>query len=134
MAADGGVRYENLIGQGGDELIAASGEHGGDSVGRGGERRQNQQATGSQGLFQVGRYTLAQGAGRANYDGLRAAQEDLQTFLFDRRMEAADDAASGVSPFRGLIVSRKDDFARAMGGTEQCGFGQGKQVEVAEGG
>src|SRR6266404_4945072 len=49
-------------------------------------------------------------------------------------MESADDAAPGVAPLGGLVVRGKDYFTRTTGGTEQRGFGQGEQVEVAEGG
>ena len=49
-------------------------------------------------------------------------------------MEAADDTAPGVAPLGGLIVGGEDDFAGATGGTEERGFAQGEQIEVAEGG
>src|ERR1043166_654636 len=81
-AAWGSVGDEDVIGQGRDNLIAPCCEFGGDALRRGGERGQDQQATGSQTLFQFCRHPLGQGAGWANNYWLRAAQEDLQTFLF----------------------------------------------------
>ena len=83
MTADGGMGDEHLIGQGGDEFIAPRGKFGGDTVRCGGERGQDQQAPGSQGLFPIRWHALGQGAGGANDNGLRAAQEDAQTFLLD---------------------------------------------------
>ena len=41
MAAGAGMGDVNLFGQGGDELVAAGGEFGGDARGRGGERGQD---------------------------------------------------------------------------------------------
>src|SRR5208283_3434016 len=61
-----------------------------------------------------------------------AAQEDVQTFFFHWRMKTADDAAPGVTPLGGLVVGGEDDAAGATGGTEQRGFRQGEQVEVAQ--
>ena len=49
-------------------------------------------------------------------------------------MEAADDAASGVTPLGGLIVGREDDFAGAAGRAEQRGLGHRQQIQIAEGG
>ena len=83
MTADGGMGDEDLIGQGRDEFIAPVGKFGGDAVGRGSERGQNQETTGGQGLFPVRRHALGQGAGGTYYYWLRATQQDLQTLFFD---------------------------------------------------
>jgi len=52
MTADGGMGDEDFISQGRDELVAPKGEFGGDARRRAGERGQNQQTTGGQGLLQ----------------------------------------------------------------------------------
>ena len=76
MTADSSMSDENVIGQGRNELIAAGGEFGGNAASRRGERGQNEQATGSQGLFPVGQHALGQGTGRANDYWLGAAQKN----------------------------------------------------------
>lgn len=47
-------------------------------------------------------------------------------------METADDATTGVAPFRGLVVGAEDGMAGTTGGTEERGLGLDKQVEIAE--
>ena len=112
------MREKNLIREGGDELVAAGGEFGGDARGRGGEGGQDQKSTGSQGFFPVRGHNLRQRAGGTNDNGLRAAQENMETLFFNRRVEAADDAAPGIPPLGGLVVGGEDYAAGAFGGTE----------------
>ena len=64
----------DFIGEGGGHAAFALGEAG-----------EDEQAFVGQGFIPIGWDALGQGAGGADDDGLRAAQEDLQTFLFHGR-------------------------------------------------
>ena len=134
LAAGGDVGEPDFVGEGGDDLVAAGGEFGGDAGGGLGEAGEDEQASVGQRLPPFGGDASGQGAGGAEDDGWRAAQQDAQALVLHRRMEAADDAVSGVAPTGGLVVGRQDDMAGAAGGAEEPGLGQGQQVEVAEGG
>jgi hypothetical protein len=59
-----------------------------------------------------------------------AAQENAKTLLFDRGMEAADDAVAGVAPLGGLVVGAEDEFAGTTGGAEQGRRGLRQKVQV----
>jgi len=49
-------------------------------------------------------------------------------------MEAADDAATGVAPLGGLVVSGEDGFTRTTGGVEESRLGRREEIQIAEGG
>ena len=134
LASGGDVGEADFVSEGGDEGVAAGGEFGGDAFFGGGEAGEDEQATFGQRSIPINVDALRQGAGRTDDDRLRAAQQDAKTFLFHRRMEAADDAASGVAPAGSLVVGGEDDIAGTAGGAEERGLRQCQQVEVAEGG
>lgn len=125
MSAWGDVGKVSLVGEGGDELVAAMGQVGGNAgfgVGKGGE---DEQPAVGQRLSPFRQDALGQRSRRADDDGLLAAKQDSEAFLFNGRVKAADDATSGVAPIRRLVVGREDGAARTAGGTKECGLGKG---------
>ena len=121
-----------FVGHGGDEFVTASGQVGGHPVLLGGEWGEDEQAAPGCGDGPLGRKAFQHRTGRAQNDRCIPTQKDLQTFLFHRRMETTDDAAPGVTPLGGLVVGGEDDAAGALFGTEQRGFRQRQQFEIAE--
>jgi len=128
------VGEPGFIGEGGDEFVAAAGEVGGDAGFGFGEGGEEEQASGIEGGLPFGRDALGQRSRGAEDDGLRAAQEDAETFLFHRRMEAADDAPARITPVRGLVVVPQDGAAGTAGGAEERGLGQREPGEISESG
>ncbi len=132
IAAGGDVSKPDFICQSGDELVAAGGEGGGDTMVASGETGENQETTVGERLLPIGRKAhVLQTAGGTDNDGLTSAQKDAETFLLHRRMKTADNAMPFVAPFGSLIIGGEYDFAGATGGTEHRGFGESEQVKVA---
>ena len=127
------MREVGLVGESGDNLVAAVGEGDGNagfSVGKG---REDQQSAVGKWLTPFGRDALGQSPRGADDDGLLAAKQDSQAFPLNGRVKTADDAAARVSPDRRLIVSGENGTAGTAGGAEERGLGQGEEIEVAEG-
>ena len=119
---------EDLIGQGGNQFVAAVGGVGGDAARRFLEWGQQEQASGVQGgLPGAGEAHSVQGARRAEDQRLWAAQEDAQAVLFDRGVEAADDGFALIAEPGGGIVGAQEGVAGAVGGAEQGGFAGSEQ-------
>ena len=119
FAAGRDVSKPDFIRQSGDELVAAGGEGGGDTMVASGETGENQETAISQRFLPIGREEhFFQTACGTNDDGLTAAQENAETFFFHRRMKTADDAPTGITPTGGLVVGGEDGVAGATGGTK----------------
>ena len=134
LATWGSVSGIDLIGERCDKFVAPGSEVGGDAVFGSRERGEYQEPTGSHWLFPIGWNASGQRAGGTDNNGLYAAQENAQTFLFNRRMKSADDTLPGVAPLGSLIVGGKNNVTRTPGRAEESRFRQCKQIEVAEGG
>ncbi len=132
MAAGSGIDDVDLVGERGDEVVATGRVVAGGTALFRAKAGKDQQAAVSEWLFHSGGRRRGKERAGQMMMGCQAAQGDFQTFLFHQRMEATDDTAPGVALLGGLVVSGENDAAGAAGGTEECGLGQGKQVEVAE--
>jgi len=120
-------------GESGHEEIATGGERGGGAAHGGGKRRQYQQAARGERRAEHGIETRGQAAGGADDDGLGAAEQDAQAFLFHRRVKTADHGAAGVAPVGRLIVGAEDCLAGAVSGAEKSSEWFGEQRGIAEG-
>ena len=108
------------------------GEVGGDAAFGLGEDGEDQQAAVGERLFPIRGNAFRQAPGGTDDDGWLAAQENAKALLFDRGVEAADDAVAGIAPLGGLVVGAEDEFARTTGGAEQGRRGLRQKVEVTE--
>jgi len=131
--AAGDVGKVRLVGQGGHDLVPVKGRVLGDALWLFAEGGEKQHPSGGEGgaAFRGNPHGV-EGAGRANDDGLRAAQEDTQAFLFNRRVEAADDGDARVAQPPGGIVGAEDGVAGGAGGAEEGGLAGGKKGDGTE--
>jgi hypothetical protein len=98
----------------GNEFVAPNGQLDGHAACGGGKLCEEQEAAGGEGGTEFRREARRQAAGGAKDDRLATAEEDAQAFLFDRGVKAADDAAAGVAPVRGLVVGGQQGIAGAV--------------------
>ena len=103
----------------------------GDAPGGQGKAGEDQHLTARDRDIPLGGQPLQHSPRGAENDRGIAAQKNLQTFPFNGRVKAADDAAPGVAPLGGLIVGAENGIAGTGGRAEQGGLGQGEQVVVA---
>jgi hypothetical protein len=116
------VRDEDLIREGGDHLVAAQRRVPGDAPGRCDEGREHEQATRVEGGAAFRREAHArEGSGRAEDDGLLAAQEDAQARLLDGRVKAADDRGALIAQAPRGVVGAQDRVAGRAGRAEERG-------------
>ena len=102
----GGVDDGDLSCERGDEFVAAVRRVRRDAARAGREAGYDQQAAGCEVRLPGRRDAEAsQAAGGADDDGARAAQQDGQTFLLDRRMETAEDSPTRV--FGGVYTVKR---------------------------
>src|SRR5580658_6294230 len=106
FAAGCDVSKPDFISQSRDELIAFGGEGGGDAAIAFCETGNNQETVVGEWLLPVGRKAhVLKVAGRTDNDWLASAQKNAETLVFHRRMKTADDAATGIAPTCGFVVS-----------------------------
>lgn len=92
------------ISQGGNQSVSLVGQNGGEPVlGRvKGREDQDPACVDARSPFLRDSHPF-QSPGRTDDHRLNAAQQDVQAFLFDRRMKSADDASTLIAPFLRLI-------------------------------
>lgn len=128
------MRDDDVGGEGGDKLVSLVAVLAGGAVLMGGKGRKEEQSPISDAGFPGGGDPEPdKAAGGADNDWGFAAQEDCQTFFFDRGVKAAHDGPVRVPESRGKIESADDGAAGAFVGTKKGGEGLAQNLKVADG-
>lgn len=111
---------EDLIGQSRDEVVALGGLLRGGAVLGFAEGREDEQAVLLQARAPGRGYAHGMdGPGRADDDGLVAAEEEGEAFFFHGRLETADGGHSISAETAGEVVGLEDQVAGALHGAEE---------------
>ncbi|NLE39044.1 MAG: hypothetical protein GX621_13560 [Pirellulaceae bacterium] len=135
LALGSGVGNEHFIRQLGNEPISLLRQLSRDARLPSDERRDYQQATiRDRAPPQAGNPHSLNATSRADNDWLSATQENVEAFLFHRRMKATDNGDRSITQLASQFVHVKNHGSRASGGAKEAQYASTKATKVSDGG
>ena len=125
--AGGDEAEDDALRQGSDHAVALPGQFRGCVGFAGGEGGEYRKAPGFECLPLGGwEAEFGHAAGKHHDDRLLAAEQDIQALALQRRMEAADDATTGIAPGGGLVEGFENGTAGSLFRAQERGQARGK--------